>query len=409
MLPVPLYQLQCGTNSYDWGKIGADSAAARFAAATEQSEFKIEPHKPYAELWMGTHPSNPSKDVATGRTLLELVTENQALLSKPVAERYGQKLPFLFKVLSIQKALSIQAHPDKKLAERLHKEDPKNYPDDNHKPEMTIAVTPFDGFCGFRPLDQIASFLIHVPELRSLVGEEEADKFIKAVSSTADSTDPDVVSKNKAALKSLFTALMTSEDSRIKELASSLLLVRLDSQFPQDIGLFCVFFLNYITLSPGEAIFLRANDPHAYLSGDIIECMAASDNVVRAGFTPKFKDVKNLVEMLTYSYAPIEAQKMKPVPWEKGDGNGTSILYDPPIEEFAVVKTELPAGGGETFKPVEGPSVVIFTEGSGSIAVGPKKETVVKGLVFFVGATAELEIEAGDEGVVAFRAFCELN
>jgi len=77
---------------------------------------------------MGTHPSNPSKDVATGRTLLELVTENQALLSPSVTERYGQKLPFLFKVLSIQKALSIQAHPDKKLAERLHKEDPKNYP-----------------------------------------------------------------------------------------------------------------------------------------------------------------------------------------------------------------------------------------------------------------------------------------
>jgi mannose-6-phosphate isomerase len=77
---------------------------------------------------MGTHPSNPSRDVRTGRTLLDLVSENQALLSANVAERYGEKLPFLFKVLSIQKALSIQAHPDKKLAERLHKDDPKNYP-----------------------------------------------------------------------------------------------------------------------------------------------------------------------------------------------------------------------------------------------------------------------------------------
>lgn len=77
---------------------------------------------------MGTHPSNPSKDIATGRTLLELVNENQALLSSAIVERYGLKLPFLFKVLSIQKALSIQAHPDKKLAERLHSEDPKNYP-----------------------------------------------------------------------------------------------------------------------------------------------------------------------------------------------------------------------------------------------------------------------------------------
>lgn len=77
---------------------------------------------------MGTHPSNPSRDVSTGRTLLDLVSENQMLLSTSVAERYGEKLPFLFKVLSIQKALSIQAHPDKKLAERLHRDDPKNYP-----------------------------------------------------------------------------------------------------------------------------------------------------------------------------------------------------------------------------------------------------------------------------------------
>lgn len=427
MLPVPLYQLQCGTNSYDWGKIGGDSAAARFAAATKESYFKIEEGKPYAELWMGTHPSNPSRDVRTGRTLLDLVSENQALLSANVAERYGEKLPFLFKVLSIQKALSIQAHPDKKLAERLHKDDPKNYPDDNHKPEMTIAVTPFDGFCGFRPLEQIASFLEHVPELRALVGTSAADSFVSVVSSSS-STD-----EKKAALKSLFAALMTAPEAKFKPLTRSLaqsaerdpaafggpghggkvlgdLIVRLNKEFPEDIGLFCSLFLNYITLQPGEAIFLRANDPHAYLSGDIIECMAASDNVVRAGFTPKFKDVENLVEMLTYNYAPIEEQKMKPTPWAKSRGQqGTSVLYDPPIDEFAVVKTALPAGAGEEFDGVEGPSIVIVTEGSGTIAVGPKKESVRQGLVFFVGATAQLELQAADEGLVAFRAFCELK
>jgi len=385
---------------------------------------------------MGTHPSNPSKDVSTGRTLLELVSENQALLSSSVTERYGQKLPFLFKVLSIQKALSIQAHPDKKLAERLHTDDPKNYPDDNHKPEMTIAVTPFDGFCGFRPLDQIASFLQSVPQLRSLVGDSQADSFISAVSGKASSSDEAAVSSNKAALKSLFEALMTAPESKIKPLADGLLasassdpssfggskhggkdfaelIQRLNSQFPRDIGLFCAFFLNYIKLQPGEAMFLQANDPHAYLSGDIIECMAASDNVVRAGFTPKFKDVKNLVQMLTYSYAPIEDQKMKPTPFSRGSnsssGDATSILYDPPIDEFAVVKTALRAGGSETFGGVEGPSIIIATEGGASIKVGPKKEVLKKGTVFFVGATAKLELEAGEEGLVAFRAFCELD
>jgi len=77
---------------------------------------------------MGTHPSLPSKDVETQRTLLDMVQDNQALLSTDISERFGGKLPFLFKVLSVQKALSIQAHPNKKLAEQLHARDPKNYP-----------------------------------------------------------------------------------------------------------------------------------------------------------------------------------------------------------------------------------------------------------------------------------------
>ena len=77
---------------------------------------------------MGTHPSNPSKDVQTQRTLLDLVQDNQALMSQGISKRFGEKLPFLFKVLSIRKALSIQAHPNKRLAEQLHAKDPKNYP-----------------------------------------------------------------------------------------------------------------------------------------------------------------------------------------------------------------------------------------------------------------------------------------
>ncbi|TGZ82939.1 mannose-6-phosphate isomerase [Ascodesmis nigricans] len=435
VLPVPLYQLQCGANSYDWGKIGHDSAAARFAAATEEANFTIQADKPYAELWMGTHPSNPSKDVATGQTLLEMVSENQALMTPEIGERYDKKLPFLFKVLSIQKALSIQAHPDKKLAERLHAQDPKNYPDDNHKPEMTIAITDFDGFCGFRPLAQIASFLKHVPELRIVVGQEKANQFISTVAGQETASDESTVEANKAALKDLFQALMTADEFHIVAASKNIiksaenapsdfggseyggleladLIVRLNKQFPRDIGLFCAFFLNYVKLKPGEAMFLQANDPHAYLSGEVIECMAASDNVVRAGFTPKYKDVKNLVQMLTYSYAPIEDQKMKPVPYKGGSntssGSPTSLLYDPPIEEFAVIRTELKSGQSETFGPIEGPSIVIVTDGNGTVSVGPKKKRANTGHVFFVGATATLKMDAED-GMVAFRAFCELK
>ena len=166
---------------------------------------------------------------------------------------------------------------------------------------------------------------------------------------------------------------------------------------PGDVGLFVLFFLNYVKLEVGEAMFLKADDIHAYLSGDIIECMAASDNVVRAGFTPKFKDVDTLVSMLTYSYAPISEQKMEPADYPYATLNASAyssgsqaILYDPPIDEFSVVKTDLKKKGAKaTFEQIAGPSIFICTSGEGKISVGPKVEEVKSGYVYFVGATAE--------------------
>ena len=242
---------------------------------------------------MGTHPSNPSSDVETKRTLLELIEDNRALMSTEIAEKYKDKLPYLFKVLSINKALSIQAHPNKKLAEKLHAKDPNHYPDDNHKPEMTIALTPFEGLCGFRPLVEIVHFLNTVPALRELVGEDPAKEFESTVKGHETSNSDEQVQKNKQALQKLFSALMTTLKSSIVSAAEELvqsaendgenfaggggpsnegqelaeLVIRLNSQFESDIGLFVLFFLNYVKLKVGEAMFLKADDIHAYLSG----------------------------------------------------------------------------------------------------------------------------------------------
>ncbi|KAI1336662.1 mannose-6-phosphate isomerase [Xylariaceae sp. FL0016] len=446
VLPVPLYRLQCGVNSYDWGKLGSESAAAKFAAATPSETLDIQSDKPYAELWMGTHPSNPSKELNSGRTLLEMIESNQMLLAPSIKARYGNKLPFLFKVLSINKALSIQAHPNKKLAEQLHTKDPKNYPDDNHKPEMAIAITDFEGLCGFRPLGEVAHFLSSVSALRKLVGEDDAKAFIATVRGQESDDSSESTTQNKRALKSTFAALMKSSPEDVASAAEALvaeaeskgsefadsgiestsgetmskLVIRLNRQFPKDIGLFVLFFLNYVQLTPGEALFLKADDIHAYLSGDIMECMAASDNVVRAGFTPKFKDVQTLVDLLTYNYAPIEEQKMTPTEYPYVVLNRTAyssgseaILYDPPIDEFSVVRSVLKGSGSKaTFDPLDGPSIVICTGGKGKISVGHKTEEIKEGYVFFVGATAELvmESEGGqDDEFTTFKAFCEVE
>ena len=146
--------------------------------------------------------------------------------------------------------------------------------------------------------------------------------------------------------------------------------------------------------------------------------MAASDNVVRAGFTPKFKDVPTLTDMLTYSYAPISEQKMNPTDYPyctlnsvAYSSNSSATLYDPPIEEFSVVKTDLNKKGAKvSFESIDGPSIVICTMGQGKISVGPKTEDLKEGWVYFVGATAQLDIENdGDERLVTFKAFCELG
>ncbi|EAU39175.1 mannose-6-phosphate isomerase [Aspergillus terreus NIH2624] len=452
-MQVPLLRLQCGVNSYDWGKVGHESAAAKYAAITAASDFSIDAEKPYAELWMGTHPSLPSKDLETQRTLLDMVQDNQALMSTEVTQRYGGKLPFLFKVLSIRKALSIQAHPNKKLAEKLHARDPRNYPDDNHKPEMTIAITPFEGLCGFRPLAEIVHFLQAVAPLRQLVGSDAASEFENAVKGSEDSDDPFVTKKNKDALRAVFTSLMRASPQQIEAATKDLvalaqdapetfatsaetsatnpsnpaemaaLVTRLNGQFPNDIGLFVFFFLNFVKLAPGEAMFLKADDIHAYISGDIIECMASSDNVVRAGFTPKFKDVDTLTDMLTYSYAPIQEQKLEPTDYPyavlnaRAYSSGSScLLYDPPIEEFSVVKTALKRTGAKaTFDGLAGPSILICTGGEGKITVGHKTEEVKEGYVFFIGANAECIVENTREGAddenefTTYKAFCDLT
>lgn len=318
---------------------------------------------------------------------------------------------------------------------------------------MTIAVTPFEGLCGFRPLAEIAHFLQALEPLRKLVGQNAAREFEQTVKGNEDTEDEGVMQRNKHALRSAFTSLMESSPADIEAAAKELVslaenspasfgtlpgdvatnpadkdelaavIQRLNGQFPNDIGLFVFFFLNFIKLEPGEAMFLKADDIHAYVSGDIIECMASSDNVVRAGFTPKFKDVPTLTQMLTYSYAPIEEQKLQPVDYPYAILNASAyssassaLLYDPPIEEFSVLKTDLNRTGAKaTFDPIVGPSVLICTRGKGKITVGHKVEEVKEGHVFFVGADAECIIEntgsgEGEDNVfTTFKAFCELT
>jgi len=415
------FKLAPTVQQYDWGKIGTSSKVAVYAQSAGISDFHVDESKPYAELWMGTHPKSPSLVLSSGESLASYLSKNQNLIGEKVSGKFGVKdgnLPFLFKVLAIEKALSIQSHPDKATAEQLHAQQPEIYKDPNHKPEMALAITIFTALCGFLPLDNIVSYLNKVPELAALIPKATLDNFL-GISTTTDPNDPvakqalrDLFSAVMTAPKELFTVQLTklierfeSRSVHVEEEGVRELVLRLNSQFPNDIGIFCSFLLNYVNLSPGEAIFLGAGEPHAYVSGDIIECMANSDNVIRAGLTPKLRDIPNLVQTLTYAAAPPSRHVVKPHPFSD---SSASILYDPPIPEFSVVSTTLTPGQTERHRAIDGPSIAIVAGGKGKLQWTGGSLDIRRGEVIFVGADTTIDLlAAGHEKLEIYRAFVE--
>ncbi|KAF8889287.1 mannos-6-phosphate isomerase [Infundibulicybe gibba] len=374
---------------------------------------------------MGTHPTAPSRVASSGQILSEHLAAHPNLIGRSVAQKFGAEngnLPFLFKILSVRKALSIQTHPDKQTAEKLHAEHPNIYKDDNHKPEMALALGPFRALCGFAPLPKVALHLNSTPEIKALIPPSILDTFI-SLSSSSDPTSPQA----KAALRDVFSSVMTADEETVKHHLISLvgryragvggayeqdivdLVLRLDEQFPGDVGIFCAFLLNYITLNAGEAIYLGAGEPHAYISGDIIECMANSDNVIRAGLTPKLRDLPNLISGLTYTAAEPGRHSVQPTPFGAPAAQSSSTLYDPPTPEFSVIQVQVSPGAEEKHRPVEGPSLLIVTGGGGTIGWGGENLSVGTGDVVFVGADTEVRFTATREGpnLALSRAFVE--
>ncbi|VDO36984.1 unnamed protein product [Onchocerca flexuosa] len=329
-------KLTCAVQMYDWGRQGSKSEVAVLMHAADD-RFVIDETKPYAELWMGVHPNGPSKLASDGKLLSEKITESKSSLG----DHEGESLQFLFKVLSVNKALSIQSHPDKassfiwiEKAKILHRNDPAHYPDSNHKPEMAIALSDFQLLSGFRPSHEIYDNIKAFPEIQNLITSKNAIENLK--------TGNDV--EKREALKKIFSEYMHSSNENVSKAVQQLalrlknkndrsdleaLLLRLNNEYTGDVGVFAPLLINYFTLKKGDAVFMGPNSPHAYLLGDCVECMACSDNTVRAGLTSKFKDVDTLCSDLTFEMTqpPYFSPKIiRPGIRE----------YAPPVQEFAV-------------------------------------------------------------------------
>jgi mannose-6-phosphate isomerase len=347
---------------YAWGIRGMDSRVARYALASGAIK-EVDPDAPYAELWFGTHEKGPSL-LQDGRTLEQAV---------------GGQLPFLFKIISAGKALSIQAHPDKDNARRLNSENPQAYGDANHKPEMAIALTPFEAMCGFRRIEEIAIFIKKHKEFAACISleaklaifmaetEEEKKDALQKMFRSFMTCDPEV---SQAQLSLLLQRLQNEQnsihphphDEPAWERKSARAILRLSQQFPDDAGAMSPFFLNYLLIAPGESFFMAANEPHAYVAGEIIECMACSDNVVRAGLTPKFKDVNNLINMLTYTQGGPSIDAGAPLEREP-----RILRYTPPVPEFEVLILRCGPGEKVYFDNEDEPTILVILQGTGMI------------------------------------------
>lgn len=378
-------------------------------AQTEPAEndpFVIEETEPYAELWLGTHPSGMSRvslpQCPQQRSLLEYVGENPKL---HCGNPNVSDLSFLLKVLSVRKVLSIQAHPDKQLAEKLHRERPHIYKDPNHKPEMAIALSErVRAMCGFRPVHEIVDHLREYPEFRALIGTDVVARIERAQSMT----DP------RDALQNMFHAYIEADEQRIQEQVERMierlrpleglndvqkLMLQLEEQFPGDCGIFAPLIFNLVELKKGQGLFIAANEPHAYVSGEILECMACSDNVVRAGLTPKLKDVHTLVNMLTYNTNMPEIHAGASI-------DECTTRYQPPVRDFCVECIQVPPGQSYEILRVDSPSVLLTLEGDGTLEQGKICQLDVSfGYAAFCSANTQCTIVAGPYGVRLTRAF----
>ncbi len=355
LTPRP-YRMVNKIQHYAWGTKGNRAFIPRLLGIEAQDDL------PYAELWMGAHPKASSKLLLNGQraSLRQLIAQHpHLLLGEDVITRFSETLPFLFKVLSIGEALSIQAHPNKPQAERLHAQDPEHYPDANHKPEVAVALTDLTALVGFKPLPEIRDALRQYPEIENFIGADTVDRIRR--SDLASATG------QRQCMETLYATLIRRSITHKQNLTYHLnqlykqlcvsphvseqeqLFLELRQCYPgPDVGLFSIFLLNFVHLKEGQGIFTPAGIPHAYLKGNIVECMANSDNVVRAGLTPKYKDAATLLQILTYETTKVPILEGTTLHTAEGVAE---VVYKTPASEFQVSRLRIAAG--QTWKSFE--------------------------------------------------------
>lgn len=336
-----MYRLTNTFQNYAWGS----PTAIPTLLGTEPTG------EPTAEAWFGAHASAPSHCLGPdGRphdSVLDVIAADaRGVLGAGVEARFGPTLPYLLKVIAAETPLSLQVHPHVERAREGYEEEEsagvasdaphRNFRDRNHKPELVYALTRFEAVCGFRAPRRAAELLegLDAPlakELRTTLAEHPSAAGIEAAFTrllqASTRPAPEEVGEVAAACESRLTAGSPSP-------RADRTVVALQEAYPGDPGVVTSLLLNPVTLQPGEALFVPAGGVHAYLSGVGVEIMASSDNVLRAGLTPKHVDVPELLRNVDYVAAP-------PIRIAPETFHGATKVFYAPVDDFELSVTEI--------------------------------------------------------------------
>jgi mannose-6-phosphate isomerase len=332
---------------------------------------------PQAEMWMGAHPGAPSR-TARGTLAEVIAADPERELGAEAVAKFGPRLPFLLKILAAGAPLSLQVHPDLQQAEDGYADEERrkvpvdapnrNYKDPNHKPELICALTEFDGLCGFRKPMQAADLL-------AALDVDSVKPYVDLLHARPE----------EAALREVLTAVLTADGEEmahtVTEAAAACARLGGDHapyagiahHYPGDPGVLAAMLLNHVRLQPGEALFLGAGVPHAYLGGLGVEIMANSDNVLRCGLTPKHVDVPELLRIVRFEAGDPGVLRPEAAP----DGEE---LYATPIDEFRLSRYVLPEGAPARDLTLRAPQILLCTAGSpraGEHELGPGQSVFI--------------------------------
>lgn len=375
-------RLQNSVRPYAWG------------STTALPELLGEPAtgEPQAELWMGAHPGAPSRvDRGGGPVALPdvIAADPAGELGPDVVAAYGPRLPFLLKLLAAASPLSLQVHPGaRQAAEGFAAEEARgvpldaphrSYKDDRHKPELLVALTPFEGLCGFRPAREAAALLTALDvdalqpyaDILRATPEEAALREVFTAVLSADREDIAATVHRAAAAAARRSAARGAFADDCAAYAG------MAHHYPSDPGLLAAMLLNHVRLRPGEALYLDAGVPHAYLDGLGVEIMANSDNVLRCGLTPKHVDVPELLRVVRF-----EARDPAVLAPE-ADPDGAEV-FPTPAGEFRLSRHLLAPGGRPKALESRAAQILLCTAGRVRVAdlpppggAGPEGDEIV--------------------------------